>query len=230
MNLTYPADVAICSGEKLGYTLHIANPTDSQISIKLNLSVPEEFYTDFKYTEFSLSAGEERSISFSIYTDTISKLAINDMDIKLCANGLDLRVYAPIIIGIPWVNAKTNEIEFSRGFIKNIPSGEQEYRVKFKVPNKGMHAVACTASRDVEVYINGNLIIKGDTSGVKESIHRGSARAVKLFNDYTEAIIKISNNKDERNGKFFFGVGNLDSWIWDECVEWKPFYNSDSNK
>jgi len=230
INLTYPTEVAVCAGETLDYTLHIANPTESSIKTKLNLSVPEEFTTDFNDTEFSLSAGEEISINFSIHSNIINKLAMNDMDFKICVNGLDLRVCAPIIVGIPWVNAKTNEIEFSRGYIKNIPSGEQEYRVKFKVPNKGMHAVACTASSDVEVYINGNLIIKGDTSCVKESVHRGSARPVKLFNDYTEAIIKISDKKDGKDGKFFFGVGNLDSWIWNECVEWKPFYITDSNK
>ena len=227
VNLTYPNEIGIYPDENPNYILHIANPTEASVNVKLDLNVPNGFFCDFKMEEFSLSKGEEKSFDFHINTKSTTKLAINDLDIIINANGLDLRVNAPIIIGIPWVNVKTNELEFSRGFIKNIPSTEVKYQVNFKVPNRGMYAVACTASRDVEVYIDNNLIISGGTSNVRPSVHRGSARPIKIVDRYAKATIKIKADKDGNDGQFFFAIGNLDTWIWDERVEWKPSFRQD---
>lgn len=218
LNLRYPE--AICANAHMpdDYLLSISNPLAFRISGSVSVTSAAGDIT-LGNNEFTLDEGETTQFSFLFSANSEICGCLDCFDIAITVNGINFNYTVPAVKAIPWRDADTGVLSPVNGFTRKLDSGKHRYTVSFNLPINQSVAVSCICSRDIRLYINGKLIKKGSTSTAVASVHRGAASAIPLKCGKNTVLIEVA---DGEGGELFFALGDLDSWIWLDGIDWYP--------
>ncbi|MCQ2449584.1 MAG: hypothetical protein MJ132_05285, partial [Clostridia bacterium] len=218
ITLRYPESICAAAHAENRFTLFVSNPNEITVTGKITLSSPLGSIFDCRTFDYCIEAGKATAFPFTVQIDTQEKTERDPLDITVTCNGLSFELSAPLLLQIPWVDTKTGLLSPASGFYKDIPAGDQSYSVDFKLPNNHRSAVACYSKRKFALSVNGKVVIDSLPPEAVPSVHRKSATIVDLNNTANHVTVTFEDGTPDR---FFFGVGDLDNWVWYDCLRWK---------
>lgn len=233
LNLVYPDSVALMPHEWSLFSADVANPTEQDMQLDIQLRVPHGFETDLASICLKLGAYEKKSFDFSVLFRQISKKAFEQLDFVVTANGIPYVVSAGLPTAYPWVHkavaytSKTcpprdvlagAQLQPAGSVIQPVAPGCHLYAIDVKSNMPQQVAVVCAGTCPLRMWLNEELLHQYDGNFYVPAVHRGPSVRGKLDAGWNHIVIAAES---KCAGELFFAIGNPADWTWVSGLEWR---------
>lgn len=237
MIFEYPEKIALKPGDDKEFSLKIINPFKKNISVKLNVSVPDGWSINNSEFSFVLRKSSLKKCSFKVKAPHANNIRPyhNPVDFMIEAEGMKWTRAAGMPMTIPWFFKKTKGIpekcpEFSRkdklkiieadGHFVNIPDGPCVFTTDVKTPFDIIYRILVQSNRETKIWIDGELKNSHKGTFRVPALHRSedTQKDIALSRGWHRFTISLGQGK---GGQLFTGIGYPGSWKWTENVEYR---------